>query len=36
METVVEPHIEVVVDEPYYLFEESFKKGYATFFTLPR
>ncbi len=34
--TVVQPQIEDVVDEPYYLFTESFKKGYVTVFILPR
>ncbi len=34
--TVVKPQIEDVVDELYYLFTESFKKGYVTVFELPR
>ena len=34
--TEVAPQIEVAVDEPYYLFIESFKKGYDTDLELPR
>ena len=33
--TVVKPQIEDVVDEPYNLLTESFKKGYVTVFELP-
>jgi hypothetical protein len=29
------PQIEDVVEEPYYLFDESFKKGYFRVFKLP-
>ena len=32
---MVEPQIEDVVDEPYFLFVESFKKGYVTVYELP-
>ncbi len=34
-ETEVQPQIEDVLDEPYNLFTESFKKGYVTVFELP-
>jgi hypothetical protein len=33
--TEVKPQIEDALDEPYNLFEESFKKGYVTVFEPP-
>ncbi len=33
--TVVQPQIEEMLDEPYYLFTESFKKGHVTVLELP-
>ena len=35
IEKEVKPQIEYVLDEPYYLFTESFKKGYVIVFELP-